>query len=197
MSYESGELQLFFGPMRSGKSTKLLRIEMHHTILGHSKAKLFIPFISSVRKDAIRCMVSLTPIYVGTIAKDNMVTISEEELLEMLKYDVILIDEGQFIDNIVEIVMALLDKNKTIHIAGLSGDSNGNLMGKMHLLIPHANKAKIITGHCDLCVEENGNKNSKSVYSIKVDPGEEIINVNGVFKSSCRAHAKKYIKSLQ
>jgi thymidine kinase len=70
-------------------------------------------------------------------------------------YDIILINEGQFFENLYEEVLELIEfKNKIVHICGLDGDYKRNEFGDMLRLIPKCDKIVKLTACCNNCEDK-------------------------------------------
>ena len=111
-------LELIIGPMFSGKTSKLLELYKQYTycnvpilVVNHSFDKRYHEEkLSTHDKTMIPCL-SLTTLS-DIITHENME-----------KYNVILINEGQFFEDINETVRKLVEVyNKTVYVCGLDGD---------------------------------------------------------------------------
>ena len=70
-------------------------------------------------------------------------------------YDVFLINEGQFFENLYETVLNLVDKhNKQVYVCGLDGDFKRNKMGEILDLIPISDKVVKLKSRCSICGED-------------------------------------------
>jgi thymidine kinase len=65
--------------------------------------------------------------------------------------DVILINEGQFFDDLYDVVFDMLQKNKKVYICGLDGDFERKKFGQILDLIPICDKINKLTSLCSLC----------------------------------------------
>jgi thymidine kinase len=66
--------------------------------------------------------------------------------------DTIFIDEGQFFDDLVEVVKKLVEiDGKNVIVTGLDGDSNRNKFGHILDLIPLCDKVTKLTSLCMIC----------------------------------------------
>ena len=78
--------------------------------------------------------------------------------IDMNKVDeakVILINEGQFFEDLVPFVEMLLQKNKDIYVCGLDGDFQRKKFGTILDLIPFCDRVTKLTSKCSLC-SKNG-----------------------------------------
>ena len=84
----------------------------------------------------------------GKLAEPNVTTI----LNKPRKYNVVLINEGQFFPDIKHTVINLVDKyKKQVYICGLDGDFQRSKFGDLIDLIPYCNKISKLTSLCALC----------------------------------------------
>jgi thymidine kinase len=77
--------------------------------------------------------------------------------------EVILINEGQFFEDLYDIVLDMLNKNKKIYICGLDGDFERKKFGTILDLIPHCDKVTKLTSLCSLC--KNG---TPGIFSMRL-----------------------------
>jgi thymidine kinase len=104
----------------------------------------------------------------------------------VIEYDIILIDESQFFEDLYKIVLQLVDTlNKTVILAGLSGDFNKCPIGQILLLIPHADKITQLSALCVKCSDgtlAHFTKKKNSInHSLQVG-GKEL------YEPVCRKH---------
>jgi thymidine kinase len=146
-----GELNLVIGPMYSGKSTELLRIYNKYKIKYNI---LVINHISDNRygenniythnKDSINCIsfLNLFEFY-------NYYNHKEIE-----KFDVILIDEGQFFNDLYGFCKDVVEiEKKIVYVFGLSGDFKRNIFGEILYLMPIADNIKHLKSICYNCTD--------------------------------------------
>ncbi len=88
---------------------------------------------------------------------------------DFMQYDVFGIDESQFFGtDLLTVVRTMMDRNKIVYVAGLTGTSNMELFGEMYRLIPLANKVTTLSAICETCsksglmVEANFTKRTTS-----------------------------------
>jgi len=109
-----------------------------------------------------------------------------------MNYDVIGIDEIQFFGDILDTILELVEKHgKKIIVSGLNGDSNRNLFGEMHLLIPHSDNISKIDSYCVNCYHQGIQRHG--IFSQKEMENKEIVTVGGSDKyiSVCRECYRK------
>jgi thymidine kinase len=165
-SQSCGNLCLIFGPMFSGKSTTLSSMVSEQEAIGQK-----VLFVNSTKDNR-------NPENDNTIFRDGIVTthnhriniskkttyikvdkIKDIPITILKKFNVIAVDEAQFFDDLTELIQILLYLKKIIFVAGLMATSEGKLFGKMHQLIPYAEKIEQKGALCKMCYVEK-NKNS-------------------------------------
>jgi thymidine kinase len=159
----SGYLELIIGPMYSGKTSKLLEIykqckfcDIPVAVINHSFDKRYHnTMLSSHDKIMIPC-----------IQTTHLNDICQQKDLQ--ESTVILINEGQFFDDLFEVVISLLKMNKTIYVCGLDGDFERKKFGQIFDLIPYCDKINKITSLCSLC--KNG---TLAIFSLRITNEKE------------------------
>ena len=121
-------LELIIGCMYSGKSTELLRRCLRYKAIG--KKIILINHINDTRTDKS----------IKTHENNKYDALKYNNLLDFIKtdwekYDIIGIDEAQFFPDLEDFIL-YSEKNKTIIIAGLDGDSERKPFGQILQCIP-------------------------------------------------------------
>lgn len=134
------------GGMYSGKSTELMRQGERHMLAGHK-----VIFI----KPKIDNRYSNDEIVTHKGQKVTAINIGEDDditqMKEILDAEVILIDEVQFMNDIVSKIECLLKHNKTIYCSGLDMDYLGVPFENTSYLLAIAdeiNKFHAVCAHC-------------------------------------------------
>ena len=145
-SHENGKIHLFIGPMFSGKSTRLrnsiqkLKNQNFKTILVNYYNKKYIKEENElITNDLILSSENLTDI-----------------LNQLINYDVIGIDEGQFFSDLLEICDTLTRFGKIIFIAALSSNDHMKPYDNISKLIPFVDKIKLMKAYCFFCHKQAG-----------------------------------------
>jgi len=145
-------LELFIGSMKSGKTTALIEIykkcqfcNIRVAVINHSTDKRYDEtLLSSHDKIMIPC--------IQTDTLNQIWNNQESEHYQVLKNaEVILINEGQFFNDLYSCVEDMLIKNKKVYIAGLDGDFERKKIGQMLDLIPLCDKVTKLTSFCSIC----------------------------------------------
>lgn len=179
-----GKLIIYTGPMKSGKTTKL--IEQYKKTLNKSpKTYMFKPKIDT-RYSTIK-----------VVDRDNKDQILSTLLdnINMLQYfsnmfNNFFIDEFQFLEGDIQVIRHLLDKGKNIYVAGLNLTAEGKPFGLMGDLMCLADKVYFLKGNCDYCGKIN-----KGVYTLyEGKKNTDILVQDTDYKCVCKQCYKKYNK---
>ena len=178
----SSYLELFIGPMYSGKTSKLLEIYRQHKfcnqeifVINYSDDKRYSnTHLSSHDKVMIPC----NQVKILSELNENTLT---KNLLK--KSEIIIINEGQFFPDLFEWTKdILLNYNKRIYIGGLDGDFKANKIGKILDLIPLCDKVTKLTSLCAIC--KNG---TPAIFSHrKSNEKEQIVIGSNNYIPVCR-----------
>jgi thymidine kinase len=176
----SGYLELIIGPMFSGKSTEIIR---RIRILQKIKQKILVikPNIDNRynnNKVTSHDFESADCISVSLLSEIN------ENIIK--QHDTIIIDEGQFFNDLVEVIdnwLKLYKKN--IIVAGLDGDYQQKPIGQILNLIPLSNKCIKLNSICNICKD-----GTKAPFSYRCVKSNDIILIGGSesYIPVCRTH---------
>jgi len=168
-----GYLELIIGPMFSGKTSKLLEIykqcnfcNISVTIINHSLDKRYHEsMLSSHDKIMAPCLQAsrLSDIWPknGIVEPSNFLNTQAFNILK--NSDVILINEGQFFEDLDTVVIELLNNNKKVYVCGLDGDFERKKFGKIIDLIPICDSVVKLTSLCSIC--RNG---TPGIFSMRI-----------------------------
>ena len=173
----SGSLTLIVGPMFSGKTTYL--IDIYDKLMKNNNKVLAINHIIDDRygKNSIIThskksipswdLKSLREIY------DNFDTFN--------KHQHILINEGQFFQDLFQIVSIIVEKyKKDVYICGLDGDFNRNKFGNILDLIPICDDIIKLKAKCNIC-------NKDAIFSKRLsNESKQIVVGNDNYIPVCR-----------
>ena len=156
---KTGYLEIILGPMFSGKTSKLMQIykqcqycNLNVVVINHSAdTRYHDTMLSTHDKQMIPCLQT-----------DKLHTVWD--MIESVRNaDVILINEGQFFEDVYECVKEMVENNKRVFISGLDGDYKRERFGRLIDLIPFSDNVYKITSLCGIC------KNGRSaVFSMRV-----------------------------
>ena len=156
-----GYLELFIGPMFSGKSTRLVDIykqckfcNIPITVINHTIDNRYDDELLSTHDQVkIPCLQAceLNDIW----KKNGYEKTGEKKDLwahnAVRDSDVILINEGQFFHDLYDVVVDMLAHKKKIYICGLDGDFERKKFGQILDLIPLCDKVTKLTSLCSQC----------------------------------------------
>jgi thymidine kinase len=170
-------LEIIVGPMFSGKTSKLLDLYKQNifcnipvAVINHSfDTRYHDTLISSHDKVMIPCIQtkSIQDVWSDDNVYDADSTIYKNHI-QLKMTEVILINEGQFFDDLVECVQEMLYKKKRVYIAGLDGDFERKKIGQILDLIPLCDKVTKLTSLCSSC--RNGNL---GIFSLRLTEEKE------------------------
>ena len=141
-----GEINVYTGPMKCGKSQKILN-EMDRQIIAGKNVLLFKPSIDNrAGKDFV---------YARSGKKIKAININNIDELEKYQADDYFIDEFQFLNGNIGTIEKMAIEGKKFYIAGLNLTSEKKVFGKMGELMCIADKVEKMTSICELCKSEN------------------------------------------
>lgn len=157
----TGYLELFIGPMFSGKTSKILDIykqcnfcNIPVTIINHTiDNRYHDTMVSTHDKVMAPCLQAnqLNDIWTNS-GYQKSGNIKDLWAYNAIKdSDVILINEGQFFSDLYDVVVDMLSHNKKVYICGLDGDFERKKFGQILDLIPLCNKVTKLTSLCSQC----------------------------------------------
>jgi len=171
----TGYLELILGPMFSGKSSRIVEIYkqcnfcnisvavINHTIDNRYDDEL----LSTHDKVKIPCIKTerLSDVWSNSIdIEEDLNTIPRiQDKFKVSMSDVILINEGQFFEDLYEVVVEMLKRDKKVYICGLDGDFERKRFGTILDLIPLCDKVTKLTSLCSLC--KNG---TPGIFSMRL-----------------------------
>lgn len=171
----AGSCRIIIGPMFASKTTKLIHELVTFADVGFKC--LYINHFLDQRT---------TKSFDGTISThhsqfshlSNKVDSLKMETLEPIdveKYDVIGVDEGQFFIDLNKTVRRwVLESNKRVIVASLDGDSNMNVFGQALQLIPISESVIKLDAICTNCLKsEDGPKTTPAYFTGKINNSEK------------------------
>tara|TARA_B100000902_G_scaffold397882_1_gene462956 strand:+ start:5744 stop:6325 length:582 start_codon:yes stop_codon:yes gene_type:complete len=182
MAPESGYLELFLGPMWSGKTSELVR--RYTRLTSCDISVLAINYIDDIRysKDSISTHDKICIPCSRAQKLSHISDIINDKQSELFKNStIILINEGQFFDDIVEWVKCAVDIHKKhVFICGLDGDYKREPFGNWLNLIPLCDKVTKLTAYCKLC------KKREAIFSHRIGDEKSQTVIGNNYMSLCR-----------
>ena len=178
----SAELHLIIGCMFSGKSSELIKIINKYRLL--EKKILAINHIFDKRYGSDK-IISHDKNETSCLQLESLMSIVKTK--DYKESEIIVIEEGHFFEDLDVFVKVCLGDNKTIYVAGLSGDYEMKPIGKILDLIPMANSTKQLSALCLNC--KDGTKAHFSKRIVKDD--SQILVGSNEYIPVCRNHFNK------
>jgi len=179
-------LELILGPMFAGKTSALQSIVKRHSALG-IKCVVYKP-VSDTRygSDTYMCSHDLTR--VKAIAAKNL---TNHALMDpYLEAKIVVIEEGQFFEDLYDFVLKAVEKDKKIVVVGgLDGDCFRKPFGQILDLIPLADSITKLTAFCKICAD-----GTPGIFTYRLTESKETIEVGGdeMYMPLCRSHYNEY-----
>jgi len=203
---QSSYLELIIGPMFSGKTSKLVEIykqcnfcNISVAVINHSIDKRYDDTLLSTHdKIMIPCIQTNKLIDIwyykekDDYVNDNNIGETDnlprlDDSVKLINASVILINEGQFFEDLYPAVEHMLKHNKKIYIGGLDGDFERKKFGQILDLIPLCDKITKLTSLCSLCKDGSPGIFSKRISSEKE---QTVVGANN-YIPVCRGCYKK------
>lgn len=142
-----GYLELILGPMFSGKTTRL--IDIYNSHYADNKNIKVINYTGDTRyHDSM--LSTHDKVMIPCVFANKIKDVCQSDTIH--KYDIILINEGQFFPDLYESVYELVETyHKKVYICGLDGDFKRDKFGKMLDLIPLCDKVVKLSAICVNC----------------------------------------------
>ena len=148
----SGYLELIFGPMFSGKTTKLIELYKDKREKYGKDKCLAINYAMDKRYSEDPKIVSHDNISIDCYSIYDLSDFIENETKHsiLLNSDYIFINEAQFFPNLLEQILFIKNKlNKHVILCGLDLDFKREKFGELMDLVPYSNKVYKLTGKCN------------------------------------------------
>jgi thymidine kinase len=141
-------LEIILGPMFSGKTSRLVEIykqcqfcDIPVLVINHCFDNRYDDTLLSTHDK----------IMIPCIRVTNLYDLNTRYFEELNKAQIILINEGQFFNDLYIWVETILQTNKKIYICGLDGDFERKKFGKILDLIPLCDKVTKLSSLCSIC----------------------------------------------
>jgi thymidine kinase len=162
--------------MYSGKTSKLVEIykqckfcNINVAVINHCFDKRYDETLLSTHdKVMIPCIQTNKLKDIWYFENDAIKLKRLDDSVTLINSDVILINEGQFFDDLYPTVKHMLEHGKKIYICGLDGDFERNKFGQILDLIPLCDKVSKLTSLCSLCKD-----GTPGIFSKRITPEKE------------------------
>ncbi|OQW70842.1 MAG: hypothetical protein BVN35_17675 [Proteobacteria bacterium ST_bin11] len=179
---EFGQLELFEGPMCSGKSTKLLstffqlKANARHRpiIFAHAKSRDAPSGLIKTRTD-LKCPAR----FVASLGEEQLSIVAEG------KYDSVLIDEAQFFTQLGNMELfhfcdVLMSRGVNVYLAALDMDYKRVPWSAITAIRGLSPKATKLAAYCSSCKKD-------AVYTSRLSESQELIDITATYEPSCRS----------
>jgi thymidine kinase len=180
---DCGYLEIIKGPMFSGKTTRLLDIykkysfcELKTMVINYEKDNRYSDkMLSSHDKVMIPCVKTLHLSDIVDFKRFNMTN------SDFLNAKAILINEGQFFDDIVDWVTIAVEKyHKNVYICGLNSDYKRNKFGDWLDLETISDKVVMLHSFCSHC------KKKPAIFTHRLSKEVELEVIGTEYIPVCR-----------
>ena len=178
-------LELILGPMFSGKTTTLIS---YYERFKHTNQNIMVVNHSSDKRYHDSYMTTHSGQHIPSVNVMYLSSIFEIEDFQLA--DIILINEGQFFEDLFDVVCKCVDVyNKKVYVCGLDGDFKRNPIGDILRLIPHADNIVKLRAICIECREKD------AIFTKKLSNTSSQIEVGGaeLYRPVCRNCYSKII----
>lgn len=180
-----GKLILILGPMFSGKSSKLLeyyykfRLKYKCLLISHENDSRYKKYhITTHNKFSEK-------------SQSFSYLINVFESKDYTKSNVILIDEGQFFNDLkIFVTKAVNEDNKIVIVSGLNSDYMKNSIGQVNELIMEADDIHFQKAICHYCKSPED-----AVFSLRINKSKEqfLVGEKDSYVPVCRYHYNKEV----
>jgi len=142
-------LKIVFGPMFSGKTTRL--IYDYQNLLNKGENPTIINYMGDTEssENLVRNHNNVSLGCISCFSLANGWFDTQNQNYDKLHNSThILINEAQFFEDLYDVVLSMIDSQKHVYIYGLDSDSNQHKFGQIWDLIPYANKVKKLSALC-------------------------------------------------
>ena len=192
----TGYLELIIGPMFSGKTSRLVEVykqcqfcNINVSVINHNIDNRYDEeLLSTHDKVMIPCIktTNLKEVWLSEQIynlEDDISNIPRiQDKIKIARSSVILINEGQFFDDLYEVVVEMLQCGKKVYVCGLDGDFERKKFGQILDLIPLCDKVEKLTSLCSLC--KNG---TRGIFSMRLtQETEQTVVGSDIYIPVCR-----------
>ena len=179
----TGYLEVILGCMYSGKTTRLMDIHKMYSICGIDCC--VINYAQDQRYHAHK----LSTHDLRMIDSINTTSLKEVVDTCLEKYEVFLINEGQFFEDLLTVVTELVeDHSKKVYVCGLDGDFKRRKFGQILDLIPMCDKVTKRHAICKKCKD-----GTRGCFSMRLTSETEQVCIGSdSYIPVCRQCYRKY-----
>ena len=169
-----GDINVYTGPMKCGKTQKILDEAKRQQIAGKN-VKIFKPTIDD--RFSEQSVISRNGY------KQNAININSIDDIKNYDADVYVIDEFQFLKGDLDELYKLTKKGKKFFIAGLNLTSERKTFGPMGDLLCMSDNVQMLTSVCENCRSEEA---IFTYFNGKQKNGDILVGDEGLYIPVCR-----------
>ena len=195
---ESAYLEVILGPMFAGKTSRLIEIYNHCQL---TSIGVFVINHSLDKRYSENDLSTHDKLCIPATNTENLkdLLVNNQMCPNILNSQVILINEGQFFNDLLDFVVILVEKyNKKVYVCGLDGDFKRAKFGQILDLIPYADNIVKLKAICKAC--KKGPFCNKAIFTSRYansgcnDEDQVIIGSSDIYEPVCR---ECYISKMQ
>lgn len=177
---KKGRLETITGCMSCGKTEELIR-RLKRAKIAQQKVIVFKPKTDS---RSLECLKSRS----GQRMKAVEISSSKEMISKSKGFQVIGIDEAQFLTGLIKVVNKLIDQGKRIIISALDTDFRGEPFGEIPDLIAISDSHLLLTAVCVKCGSLNAVRTQRIINGAPARYNSPLIMVGGeeLYEARCR-----------
>ena len=175
------DINVFTGPMKSGKSQKIIN-EAYRQIIAGKKIQMFKPKLDTREQECV-----------ADRNGNKLMAVNIQDMNEIENYDadVYIIDEFQFLKGNVNVIQNMASKGKKFFIAGLNLTAEKKPFGKMGDLMCVSDNVQMLTSICEIC------KNDNAIYTYCKEHNDgDILVGDSQYLPVCRNCYQKLIEGI-
>ena len=172
---DTGYLKVILGPMFSGKTTELIRI--YNKYNSCNIRCCIINHITDKRYDEEKMSN-----HNGVMLPSHNLNQLQESLHLIVNYDIFLINEGQFFEDLYDIINLLVNMHKKrVYVCGLDGDYKRRKFGSILDIVPLCDEVVKLKAICKKCKRKPG------IFTHRLsNEQEQTVIGNNNYMSLCR-----------
>jgi thymidine kinase len=175
-------IDLIMGPMYSGKSSELIRrVSIYHEM------DMKVLYVNSIKDNRSSHSFSTHNSTIGKLPCDSLKTDSLSKL-NISKYEVIAIDEGQLFPDLKDTVIEWVEKqSKIVLVSGLNGDFQRKPFGQIQDLLPYCDNILKLKSFCLPC-KKNFNVITDALFTKRIVESKDTVLIGGkdAYVPACR-----------
>lgn len=180
---KNGYLEIAVGSMFSGKTEWIINVYNKYIELDNYKI-LVINNLLDIRysKDEV---VSHSGYRIPCFRIKELKNLFSDKNINLDDYNVILINEAQFFEDLLPFVSNMLERNKNVYVSGLDGDFRQNKFGHILDLIPLSDSIIKLKANCMNCKKEKC-----AIFSHRIDNtdnNQTLIGADESYIAVCRS----------